>query len=144
MASSSEPLPERSAFDFWLGEWDAHWRGGRGTNAVTAELGGMVILERFDGTPGTKLQGISISVYDAGEGLWRQTWADSTGGHLDFTGGAVEGGMELRRAARVDAPPYRMRFVDIRADAFTWHWESWNEKQSRWDERWRIDYERKR
>ena len=123
--------------------WDGRWAGGRGTNTVTAELGGTVIMERFDGRPGTPLQGISVSVYDAAESIWRQAWVDSTGGYLDFTGGPIDGGMELRRAGRVDAPPYRMRFIDIRRDAFTWHWESWNETESRWDERWRIDYTRK-
>ena len=114
MTTSPEELPERRQFDFWLGTWDARWRGGRGTNTITAELGGTVIMERFDGRPGTPLQGISVSVYDAAESIWRQAWVDSTGGYLDFTGGPIEGGMELRRAGRVDAPPYRMRFVDIR------------------------------
>ena len=143
MTTSPEELPERRQFDFWLGTWDARWRGGRGTNTITAELGGTVIMERFDGRPGTPLQGISVSVYDAAESIWRQAWVDSTGGYLDFTGGPIEGGMELRRAGRVDAPPYRMRFVDIRHDSFTWNWESWNEAESRWDEQWRIDYTRK-
>lgn len=140
--TSPEELPERRQFDFWLGAWDARWAGGRGTNTVTAELGGNVIMERFDGRPGTPLQGISVSVYDATENVWRQAWVDSTGGYLDFTGGPIEGGMELRRAGRVDAPPYRMRFLDIGADSFTWHWESWNEAESSWDAKWRIDYAR--
>jgi hypothetical protein len=143
VTSLAEDLPERRQFDFWLGTWDARWEGGSGTNTVSAELGGTVILERFDGRPGTTLQGISVSVYDAAESIWRQAWVDSTGGYLDFTGGPVEGGMELRRAARLDAPPYRMRFVDVRADAFTWHWESWNEAAAVWDEQWRIDYTRR-
>ena len=143
MTTSPEELPERRQFDFWLGTWDARWQGGRGTNTITAELGGTVIMERFDGRPGTPLQGISVSVYDAAESIWRQAWVDSTGGYLDFTGGPIDGGMELRRAGRVDAPPYRMRFVDIRHDSFTWHWESWNEPESRWEEQWRIDYTRK-
>jgi hypothetical protein len=143
MTTSLEELPERHQFDFWLGAWDARWEGGQGTNTVTAELGGTVIMERFDGRPGTPLQGISVSVYDATESIWRQAWVDSTGGYLDFTGGPIQGGMELRRAARVDAPPYRMRFVDIRPGSFTWHWESWNEAASLWDEQWRIDYTRR-
>lgn len=143
MTISPEELPERREFDFWLGEWDARWQGGHGTNTVTAELGGTVLLERFDGRPGTELRGLSVTVYDAVENLWRQAWADSTGGYLDFTGGRIEGGMELRRSARLDTPPFRMRFLDIRADSFTWRWERWNEADSSWDEQWRIDYARR-
>jgi hypothetical protein len=143
MTAAPEDVPERRQFDFWLGEWDARWDGGQGTSTITSELGGTVIMEQFDGRPGTPLQGISVSVYDAAESIWRQAWVDSTGGYLDFTGGPIEGGMELRRAARVDAPPYRMRFVDIRRDSFTWHWESWSNDDSRWDEQWRIAYTRK-
>jgi hypothetical protein len=143
MTTLTDEVPERRQFDFWLGHWDAHWETGRGTNTITAELDGVVIMERFDGRPGSPLQGISVSTYDAKEGIWRQVWVDSTGGYLDFTGGVVEGCMELRRGARVDAPPYRMRFVDIERDSFTWRWESWNDDEARWDERWRIDYTRK-
>ncbi len=143
MTTMPEQLPERRQFDFWLGEWDARWDGGSGTNSITAELGGAVILERFDGRPGTVLQGISVSVYDEPAGLWRQAWVDSTSGYLDFTGGQVDGGMELRRAARPGLPPFRMRFLDIHVDAFTWRWESWNEAADRWDEQWRIDYARR-
>ena len=41
--------PPHRQFDFWVGDWDCSWDGGNGTNKVTAELDGMVILERFDG-----------------------------------------------------------------------------------------------
>ena len=143
MTTSLEERPERRAFDFWLGEWDARWEGGRGTNTVTAELDGAVVLERFDGRPGTPLQGISVTVYDAVESVWRQAWVDSTGGYLDFTGGPVDGGMELLHAARLDVPSFRMRFRDICADSFTWQWERWNQAGSCWDEQWRIDYVRR-
>jgi len=142
MTTAPTDVPERRQLDFWLGEWEAQWDGGRGTNTITAELDGTVIMERFDGRPGTPLQGISLSVYDAKDALWRQVWVDSNGGYLEFTGGPVEDGMELRRPARVDAPPYRMRFVDIERDSFTWHWESWSNDESRLDEQWRIAYTR--
>ena len=32
--------------DFWVGEWDGRWEGGSGTNVISAELDGTVILER--------------------------------------------------------------------------------------------------
>ena len=88
-------------FDFWVGEWDGQWEGGRGSNTVTSELDGSVILERFDGRPGTTLQGLSLSVFDRERECWRQTWVDSNGGYLDFTGGVGDDGvMELRHEQR--------------------------------------------
>jgi hypothetical protein len=51
----------------WLGAWDCRWEGGYGTNTITSELDGAVLLERFDGRPGTELQGISVSVFDERE-----------------------------------------------------------------------------
>jgi len=126
---------ERRQFDFWLGAWDCRWEGGRGSNTITAELDGMVILERFDGRPGTPLQGISISMFDAEDGLWRQTWMDSSGGFLDFTGGFADGVMEL---SRLDSQ--RMRWTEIAGDSFVWLWEK--REDGEWRTVWRIDYNR--
>ena len=36
------------ALDFWIGSWDASWEGGHGTNTVTLELGGHVVVPTFD------------------------------------------------------------------------------------------------
>ena len=124
-------------FDFWVGEWDARWDGGHGTNTVTAELDGTVILERFDGRPGTELQGISVSVHDGTE--WRQTWVDSQHGYLNFRGGMVDGVMELRHER--DGAPFRMRFSDIVEQSFTWSWQKLVD--GAWADQWRIDYTRR-
>jgi len=136
-------VEERRQFDFWLGEWDGRWDGGHGTNVVTAELDDTVILERFDGRPGTPLRGLSLSVYDAEDTVWKQTWVDSTGGYLDFTGAFEHGEMELRREARENGTlvPYRMRFTEISAERFLWLWE--RQSDGRWLVRWRIDYTRR-
>jgi hypothetical protein len=135
------------ALDFWIGTWDARWDGGHGTNVVTAELGGAVILERFDGRPGTELEGLSVSVFDRELEQWRQTWVDSQGGYLDFTGGVGEDGVfELRhekRGAGGDVVPFRMRFTEIEPDGFVWLWER-GEEGGRWSVQWRIDYTRRR
>jgi hypothetical protein len=121
-------------FDFWLGDWDCRWEGGRGTNSVTAELDGTVILERFEGG---ELRGVSVSVYDSGAASWRQTWVDSTRAYLDFAGGYADGEMVLRRAGR------RMRFTEIGDESFVWLWEREREDGSSWELQWRIDYARR-
>jgi hypothetical protein len=123
-------------FDFWVGEWEARWEGGHGTNVVTAELDGTVILERFDGRPGTDLQGISVSVHDGTE--WRQTWVDSQHGYIELRGAFDNDVMELRHER--DGVPFRMRFTEIGDDSFVWLWESM--PNGSWEERWRIDYRR--
>jgi hypothetical protein len=131
--------------DFWVGEWDARWEAGTGTNVVTSELDGTVVLERFDGRPGTTLRGISVSVFDRAAERWRQTWVDSEGGYLDFVGGVGDDGVfELRHEKRSNdgsVVPFRMRFVDVTAEAFTWLWER-GEPDGAWSVEWRIDYTR--
>jgi hypothetical protein len=133
-------LNERRQFDFWVGEWDCTWDGGRGTNVVTSELDGTVIFERFDGRPGTELRGMSVSVFDAGRGVWRQTWVDSSGGYIDLSGGFANGVMELRHD---NDTPFRMLFTELATDSLVWRWERWNQDTRAWDERWRIDYARR-
>lgn len=135
----------RRQFDFWIGTWDCHWDGGHGSNTVTAELDGMVVLERFDGRPGTELQGISTSIFDESENAWRQTWVDSSGGFLDFVGGFSDGVMDLRREAVVDGETVgqRMRWTEIEADSFVWLWERLPAGSRNWETLWRIEYSRR-
>jgi hypothetical protein len=132
-------------FDFWLGEWDCSWEGGSGTNTVTAELEGVVILERFDGRPGAELRGISVSVYDEGLPGWRQTWVDSTQSYLEFAGSESDGEMVLRRTAKENDTivRYRMRFTEIAEARLVWLWERQNAGNGCWDILWRIDYTRR-
>ena len=134
----------RRQFDFWLGTWDCRWDGGHGSNTVTAELDGVVILERFDGRPSTELQGISVSIFDESENAWRQTWVDSSGGFLDFTGRFDNGVMDLRREAIVDGATVgqRMRWTEIEANSFVWVWERLPAGSRNWETLWRIEYAR--
>jgi hypothetical protein len=143
--------------DFWVGEWDARWEGGSGTNVISAELDGTVILERFDGRPGTSLRGISVSVFDRELERWRQTWVDSHHGYLDFVGGVGEDGVfELRHEKSTgggDPVQFRMRFTEVRDDSFVWLWQRRRPTREgpdrevpdrAWSDQWRIDYRRKR
>lgn len=135
----------RRQFDFWLGTWECRWDGGHGSNTITAELDGMVILERFDGRPGTELQGISVSIFDERENAWRQTWVDSSGGFLDFVGVFDDGVMDLRREAIVDGGRIgqRMRWTEIEDDSFVWLWERLPAGSRNWETLWRIEYSRR-
>jgi hypothetical protein len=119
--------------DFWVGEWDGRWDGGAGTNSITSELGGAVILERFESP---QLRGISVSVHDGGG--WRQTWVDSNNAYLDFQGGKVGDDFELTHVR--DDAVFRMRFTEIEPESFVWLWEQ--RLGGNWDLKWRIDYER--
>lgn len=125
-----------SQLDFWLGEWDCTWEGGRGTNTVTAELDGAVVLERFESV---QLRGMSVSVYDADADLWRQTWVDSQRGYLELAGGFADGAMELQHER--DGMRHRMRFTDIERDRFAWHWERL--EGAEWVPKWQIEYTRR-
>ncbi|MGH8946504.1 MAG: DUF1579 family protein [Acidimicrobiia bacterium] len=153
---ASDPCtgPESTQLDFWLGGWDLTWpaeqSGGaageisHGTNQVEKILGGCVIEERFATADGEFL-GRSHSVFDTEAGVWRQTWVDSTGGYLVFTGGVNGSDFELRTepAERNGVIVVnRMVFRDIRRDSLTWCWQASTNDGKSWDEWWTIGYRR--
>ncbi len=143
---------EQDRFDFWLGTWDLRWttpeghpRGG--TNVITRSLGDAVILETFTdpvGSDGTGYQGMSVSTYDAADGVWRQTWVDSASSHMSFVGGWRDDRMQLQRIVVLDGAEVtqRMTWRDITADAFGWDWERSRDDGATWELLWRIDYRR--
>ena len=138
--------PEARQFDFWLGEWDLTWgEGERGTNTISAILGDCVILEKFDGAPAIEFQGMSVSVFNQRTSLWHQTWVDSSGGYLDFTGSFKEGVMILSREATVDGRPVQQRMVwyNITAKSLDWNWERSSDAGKTWEIVWHIQYSRK-
>lgn len=146
---TNDTLVEARQFDFWLGEWDVTWEGGAGTNSVTRILDDAVIQERFTGFPASPgeqpLLGLSLSVYDAGLGKWRQTWVDNTGAYMDFVGGYADGKLTLATERMVDGRPIisRMVFYNIAADALDWDWERSGDCGQSWRLLWRIHYQRR-
>lgn len=129
-------------FDFWLGEWDAVWgEQEKGTNRVERILEGKVIQENFTAPD---FIGISVSAYDAERRLWCQTWVDSNGTYLDFTGRLEDGRMILVRDAivRGKACKQRMVWYDIEADRFLWNWERSDDGGQTWRVLWKIHYTR--
>lgn len=136
----------RRQFDFWLGEWDATWGDGeQGTNSVYQDFDGKVIVENFDGRPTSEYQGLSLSVYDARAGLWKQTWVDSEGNYLDFVGGWDGSEMVLAREGLTqegEAALFRMRWFAIESDSFDWAWERSLDGGATWEPLWEIRYSR--
>lgn len=131
-------------FDFWLGEWDCRWHADGlehvGTNSVYADLGGMVLVENFDARPSLDYQGLSYSVYDRLAQCWKQTWVDSEGTYLDFTGRFEGGVMELRRSA--DDVVFLMRWENIEPNRFDWSYQRSEDGGDTWTALWEIGYSR--
>jgi hypothetical protein len=157
MTESPKPCnsPEARQFDFWLGQWDLSWpaeqSGGTegetatGANRISRLFGDCVIEENFSTGDGT-FQGHSVSVYDEKAGLWRQTWVDSSGGYLVFTG-SFDGGAMTLSTNPVDRGDevvvQRMVFGQIREDSLEWAWQGSRDGGVTWTDLWNISYRRR-
>jgi hypothetical protein len=132
------------ALDFWLGSWVVSWAGGgHGTNTIRRILDDRAIEESFEGSDtDSSLKGRSLSVRDAADGLWRQTWVDSTGAYLDFAGVEVDGRIGFQREATVGgaAVVQRMVWLDVTADSIRWQWLRSRDSGATWEVVWEIDY----
>ncbi len=135
-----------NALDFWVGRWMVSWAGGgHGTNTVRRILDDRVIEESFDGHEGgSTFLGRSLSVRDVTDGRWRQTWVDSSGTYLDFTGVQVEGRIAFQREAMKDgmAVTQRMVWRDVTLNTFLWQWQRSEDAGTSWEVIWEIDYRR--
>lgn len=82
---------EHRAFDFWVGEWSVS-RADTGAKVAESRIeklySGCGIRENWMPTGGTG--GGSLNAYDPQARLWRQSWVDSTGAWVDFSGGVVD------------------------------------------------------
>jgi hypothetical protein len=147
--------PEERQFDFWLGDWDLTWPAGQsggtegetatGVNRISRLFGDCVIEENFSTDDGA-FQGHSVSAYDDRIGLWRQTWVDSSGGYLVFTGSFDGETMTLgtdpvEREGEVVVQ--RMVFSQIRADSLEWVWQGSRDGGTTWNDLWNISYRRR-
>ncbi len=141
--------PGASQFDFWLGEWKAEWKDtegktGYGKNIITKEFGKCVINENFS-TEDKTYTGKSLSVYNEKKKMWQQTWVDSRGAYMEFTGGKDGENMYLQRKVTNSEGKeiiMKMTFTDIKKDSFTWNWESSNDNGGTWVLQWQIHYTR--
>ena len=121
---------ETHQFDFWIGTWDVFGPAGRqvGTNSITAQCGGKVLLEQWAGNGG--VEGRSLNSWDSARRRWHQTWMDSTGSTLLLDGGMREGVMVLEGSLPSDEDPkrtdlHRISWTPIpQQDEVRQHWET--------------------
>ena len=140
---------ECSQFDFWVGKWNAAWQDSSGKsymgkNIINKILDGCVIAENFDGNPGINFTGKSFSVYDRKQNVWKQTWVDSQGGYMLFTGGMKGNKMILSREveSKKGSIVQRMVFYNITDKSFDWNWEASIDYGKNWQLNWQIHYTR--
>ena len=95
------------SFDFWLGEWDCTFEGGRATNSLSREFGDHVIVERFEVIEPRPFSGTSHSVFSEHDGRWRQTWVDDDGSYWAFVGTLVDGNPSFATPEPVDVRSIR-------------------------------------
>ena len=84
-----------SQFDFWVGDWNVHGPGGglAGTNSITKEERGCVLLEHWTNVAGGT--GQSINYVDKISGEWVQIWNSEGGSQINIRGGMTDDGMLL-------------------------------------------------
>ncbi|MBD3224133.1 MAG: DUF1579 domain-containing protein [Caldithrix sp.] len=141
-------------FDFWLGEWKLTWpaeqfggqegKVGHGKNTVTKILDGCVIREQFS-FPANNFYGRSVTVYNPGKMIWKQTWVDNKGGYLSFTGRFADEKMILKTKPRKQKDKTiisRMVFRNIKPNSFDWDWQRSLDGGETWKNLWNIHYER--
>jgi hypothetical protein len=138
---------DKNTFNFWLGSWDAYWKGDtlRGSNTITKTLKNAVVEESFKFNDGS-FSGRSWSLYDSVAKIWRQTWVDDAGAYLTFTGGREQEKviLTLTDKKNKNGKPISMRmvFYNIKQDSFDWDWQS-SADGTNWKSNWLIHYKRK-
>lgn len=96
-------------FDFWVGNWRVTDRTGErllGTNRISRQHGGCVILEKWTSAAGTT--GSSFNIFDERSKKWHQFWVDGSGTNwlswdeegnpATIRGGLVDGEMIMTAA----------------------------------------------
>jgi len=143
--------PEHRQFDFWVGEWDVS-PSAAASGVIIAESTialldqGCVIIEEW--RPFGGAHGHSINSYDAGEGRWRQTWADATGRRTEYAGVLGADGV-LRfddlSSPEAGSPPGRRRMSFQRlADGGVRQWgEIEDAARGTWSVEWDLTYRRR-
>lgn len=141
---------DSTAFDFWLGKWNATWTSSgktfHATNHITRKMNNHFIHESFEIIDGPMkgYKGESYSTLDKPSGQWKQTWIDNQGSYLDFTG-KQEGDNRIFERSFTnkagEAVRQRMVFRNIKPDTFDWDWQS-SKNGGEWQMMWQLQYTR--
>jgi hypothetical protein len=153
-AIAARQAEDRTAFDFWMGDWSLEWTENEsitatGENRIEKSFDGFVISENFRALTGSQAGyiGASWSVYNPRTFEWKQTWVDNQGSYLDFTCD-ISGDNRIfkRTITRNDGSliQQRMVFRDRQKDSFVWDWESSVDSGKTWKANWQILYSRKK
>ncbi|MCP5048220.1 MAG: hypothetical protein GY940_13695 [bacterium] len=143
---------DAASFDFWVGKWDLTWtdQGGKvatGKNSIKKILKNKVIREKFKALTGTLkgYRGKSWSVFNPVTKTWKQTWVDSLGAYLEFTG-KVDGKNRMFAREYINSKKQkvsqRMLFYNITKNEFDWDWQSSLDGGKTWKLQWRLHYKR--
>jgi hypothetical protein len=134
-----------TAFDFWVGNWEAKWLKPDssfqfGTNQISKVLDGKVIEENFQ-SPDQNFKGKSLSVYNPNKKTWHQAWADNQGSYYDFLG-IIEPNRKIFTTDTSKTIIQRMVFHKIEQDSFIWDWETSKDGGKTYQLTWQIFYSR--
>lgn len=87
---------EHRQFDYWVGAWDVYRTGTEtlvARSLIERRYNGCAIRENWMPLQGQG--GGGFSAWRPESRNWRQTWVDSSGSWAEFSGGLVDGAMEL-------------------------------------------------
>lgn len=107
--------PEHRQFDFWVGRWDVYPTGTERLVAhslIERRYSGCAIRENWMPLRGEG--GGSFSAWRPEARQWRQTWVDTSGSWVEFTGAFENGAMVLTGPWRGAATPGQDALVRMR------------------------------
>ena len=123
-------------FDFWVGQWDVTATNGQfaGTNSITREEGGCLLLEKWTSANGGT--GQSYNYYNPTTEKWRQVWV-SAGAMIDYEGGLTEtGSMKLvgtiTYPGNAQSAPFTDEWTLNEDGTVTQHFEQYNAETDEW------------
>lgn len=128
-------------FDFWVGEWDVvdKTTGKKaGTNSITKEEYGCLLVERWTGAGG--ITGQSYNFVDLETLKWRQVWV-SAGATIDYAGGlndkgemVLEGTIGYPAGAAGNGAKFRGTWTPNADGTVTQRFEQYDDAQKTWSD----------
>lgn len=124
-------------FDFWIGRWDVVNPAGQfaGTSRITPIDGGCALHESWSSGAGS-YTGQSLNSVGS-DGLWHQTWVDSSGLRLELTGSLAGVSMVLEGETpsgdpKLPATKNRITWTPESPNLVRQHWETSADSGKTW------------